>query len=271
MPNPPESVREVIHALWDRLGDFDRGDSDAALAHLLETLADLVHAENAWWLAAVRVGPPSGDDPLRNWRPAGIRYMHESPVDRAFYEDTEEQVARGAIDESTVANMRAAGTFRVNMLRELVSPAWFETPFYKIAYEKRGIHDAVFVGCPVNDEAECIFGFHRKGQQPTRFQTRDRELLAYALRGLRWFHRQLLLERGLLVARERLTPTERCVLRHLLTDMPERGIASAIGRAWPTTHNHITAIYRKFGVNSRAGLMALWLGRANSPARTQSN
>jgi DNA-binding CsgD family transcriptional regulator len=254
-------VQARVHRLWDELAGFGHAETESALTHLLATLAELVEAQNAWWLAAVRVACAGADDPLKSWRAGAIRYLHESPCDRAFFKQARVLLEVGAIDESTQANMRGVGTFRVNALHDIVSPAWFDSPFYHVAYKARGIHDAIFVGCPVSDQAECIFGFHRQGERPSRFHARDRETLAYALRGLRWFQRRILLDRGLLLARQPLTETERRVLHSLLTGVAERLIALRLGLAPPTTHNHITTIYRKFGVNSRAELMALWLGQ----------
>jgi len=59
-----------------------------------------------------------------------------------------------------------------------------------------------------------------------------------------------------------LTPTEHRVLRLLLTGAPEKRIADQLGLAVSTTHQHVVAIFRKFGVRSRAGLMSLWLNQA---------
>jgi DNA-binding CsgD family transcriptional regulator len=248
-----------IHRLWDDLAGYGHGETESALVHLLTTLTELVDAQNAWWLAAVRVGGADAGNPGKNWMPRAIRYLHESAVDREFYKRAKLEVEVGAIDESVAANMRGAGSFRVNALREIVSPSWFKSAFWRVAYQARGIHDALFVGCPVSDDAESIFGFHRAGKRASRFHARDRQLLGYALRGLRWFQRQIFLDRGLLTAGPALTETERRVMHLLLTGMPERRIATEVGLAPATTHNHITAIYRKFGVNSRAAFMALWL------------
>jgi hypothetical protein len=33
-----------------------------------------------------------------------------------------------------------------------------------------------------------------------------------------------------------------------------------LGRSYNTTHEHVGAIYRKFGVDSRSALMVLWIG-----------
>ena len=56
-----------------------------------------------------------------------------------------------------------------------------------------------------------------------------------------------------------LAPHERRVLNLLLTEAGEKQIAERLGLAVSTTHSYVTAIYRKFGVHGRAGLMSLWL------------
>jgi DNA-binding CsgD family transcriptional regulator len=251
---------EAIHRLWDDLADFPGGDRSGALEHLLTTVAALVKADNVWWLGTVRVGEGEDSPPHEQWRPSAIHYLYPSPLDHGFYRIADQELARRTVDESVAANLRGVGTFRVNWLPELVSPGWYDSQYYRLGYESRGIRDAIFVCCPINRDVEVVFGFHRKGPPESRFQLRDKEVLGHALRGLRWFHRQLLLEYGLLVATDPLTETERRVLRPLLTRMSEREIAESVSLARPTVHNHITAIYRKFGVKSRAGLMSLWLG-----------
>nr|WP_285230655.1 helix-turn-helix transcriptional regulator [Stenotrophomonas sp. ISL-67] len=56
-----------------------------------------------------------------------------------------------------------------------------------------------------------------------------------------------------------LAPHEKRVLQLLLTEATEKQIAEKLGLAVSTTHSYVTLIFRKFGVRSRAGLMALWL------------
>lgn len=58
---------------------------------------------------------------------------------------------------------------------------------------------------------------------------------------------------------DRLAPYEQRVLKLLLTDAAEKQIAHRLGLADSTTHSYVTAIYRKFGVRGRAGLMSLWV------------
>jgi len=136
-------------------------------------------------------------------------------------------------------------------------PDWFESPFYKAYYGLVGTCDSVFIGFPLNQDAESHFGFYSSKV----FSDEEIALLTYAVRGIKWFHRQLMLSHGLLMASSPLTPTERRVLRLLLTEASEKHIADQAGLAVSTTHQHVIAIFRKFGVRSRAGLMSLWLNR----------
>lgn len=62
-----------------------------------------------------------------------------------------------------------------------------------------------------------------------------------------------------LLAKANLAPHEKKVLRLLLTDATEKQIADQLGLAVSTTHSYVSAIFRKFGVRGRAGLMSLWL------------
>lgn len=113
---------------------------------------------------------------------------------------------------------------------------------------------------PVNEDYESMFNFQRVGVKKD-FTAAEEAVAAYALRGIKWFHRQFALNYGLLVAGQPLTPLQRQVTRLLLTERSEKLIAAEIGKSQNMTHKYVTEIFRKFGVNSRAGLMAVWLGQ----------
>ena len=72
---------------------------------------------------------------------------------------------------------------------------------------------------------------------------------------------QTVLNAGLLIADTPLSPTTRRIVHKLLTGMTEKEIAAAMHQTVPTTHKYVTTIYERFGVKSRAHLMALWLGQ----------
>jgi DNA-binding CsgD family transcriptional regulator len=247
-----------IHNLWDELAAFEAAQTDAALTHLLTQVADMVGAENAYWFGAVRMADSTGD-PLLGWRPRGIRYLQPLPQDTSFTRDRIRSLDRGAVDEATVAQARMAGSYRSNRLCDLVSDEWFQSDIYQ-GYLDRGVHDSLVVGVPVSSMAEGYYGFLRM-RPDDPFTEADRDLALYAMRGLTWFHREVLLAHGLLVARTPLTPIERRVLAHLLTEQSEKSIASTLGVSASSLHTYVRDVLKKFGVSGRKGLTALWLGR----------
>jgi DNA-binding CsgD family transcriptional regulator len=259
MPEPLDAaLLDRIHNLWDELAAFEAAQTDVALLHLLSTVAGIVRADNAYWFGAVRMADAAGD-PLFGWRPRAIRYLHPLPDDSTFTRDRIKSIDRGAIDESTVAQARLAGTYRANRLCDLVSADWFKSDIYQ-GYLARGVHDSLVVGAPVSTMAEGYYGFLRtRAGDP--FTTTERDIALYAMRGLTWFHRQVLLAHGLLVARTPLSPIERRVLALLLTDQSEKGIASTLGVSSSSVHTYVRDVLRKFGVSGRKGLTAVWLGR----------
>lgn len=251
-------VQERIHTLWDELAAFGAAQVDVALLHLLSTVAGIIGAENAYWFGAVRMAD-ANDDPLLGWRPRGIRYLNPLPDDSTFTRDRIRSMDRGAIDESTVAQARLSGAYRAHRLRDLVSPDWFRSETY-LGYRDRGVHDSLTVGVPVSTMTEGYYGFLRmRAEDP--FTEADRDTALYAMRGLTWFHRQVMLAHGLLVATSPLSPIERRVLALLLTEQSEKLIASALGVSPASLHTYVRDVLRKFGVSGRKGLTALWLGR----------
>ncbi len=255
---PDAALLERIHVLWDEIAAFDAAENDAAVMHLLSTVAGMIDAQNAYWLGAVRM---TGEehDPLLGWRPRRIRYLRPAPDEEKFTRQMLREIDRGAIDESLVAHTRLAGTFRARRLCDLVSPEWFESAIYQ-GYVARNVHDSLVVGAPVSAMAESLYGFLRM-RKSDPFTETQRDIAFFAMRGLTWFHRQVLLAHGLLVARSPLSPTERRVLSLLLTDQPEKLIAANLGVSHSSLHTYVRDVLRKFGVSGRNGLIALWLGR----------
>lgn len=250
--------QEDVHRLWDELADFEVGRTDAATQHLMERLCRMVGAWNATWGGAIRLDDGAGiDDPLQGWRVAVTRLLH--PVQPLTQDDPFDELRarwnRRETDPSFMLPMRNVGEFRTYALRRDLPSAWFISPFYDAFYGRFGTLDAAWVGFPLNNDAESHFGFYSRAA----LTDGDVALLAYALRGIKWFHRQVMLTNGPLIAKAPLTPTERKVLRLLLTKASEKKIAEQLGLAVSSTHQRIVALFRKFGVRSRAELMSLWL------------
>ena len=254
-----QAVLEDVHRMWDELADFTAGQTDAAARHLQERLCGMVGAWNSTWGGAIcfDTGHRHGDDPQQGWRVAVTRLLHpfEAPVEQGPFKELQERWNAREMDPSFLLPMRHVGEFRTYGHRRDMPAAWFDGPVYQTFCAPYGTVDSVWVGFPINTHAESHFGFYARHV----FSVQQIALLAYALRGIKWFHRQLMLTSGPLVARSPLTPTERKVLGLLLTKASEKQIADQLGLAASTTHQHVVALFRKFGVRSRAGLMSLWL------------
>lgn len=252
--------QDFIHALWDELADFDAASFDGALAHLLAGICQLVDAQNANWFGAVRMTDILPSDPVHGWRPRCAQFLHTSAQIDASVKEQTRNLELGNVDESVIVNVSQAGTFRANRATDLV-PGWLESNYCLRYFKRFGLCDVIWAGVPVNDDAECYFGVFRDDAHPC-FTPAERDLVARALRGLKWFCRRQLLSHGLTVANAPLTTSERDVLGDLLGGLSEKQIAAARQQSPHTTHEYVTNIYRKFGIRNRAALMALWLGKA---------
>lgn len=255
--------RDAIHQLWDTLSDFPVSQTEQALMHLMQGICEMIAAGNAYWLGYVRFNAEPGD-PLKGLRPGlppgANRYLYPAPIHN---ESSRAQTIKWngrQINDGYVRAARDVGQFRSFRLREEMRPAYFEENFYQTFHASRGFHDQCVVFFPVNQDYESMFNFQRVGVKKD-FTANEEAIAAYALRGIKSFHRQLALSYGLLIAEAPLSPTQREVTSLLLTDLSEKQIAGKIGKTVSATHKHITEIFRKFGVNSRAGLMSVWLGQ----------
>jgi DNA-binding CsgD family transcriptional regulator len=252
--------QETIHQLWDHLADFSVADTDLAHVFLMRGIAEMIDAGNAFWIGSVRLDSTLPEDPLKGYRPRANRYLHPAPIHDEAYRAQAARWKQSAPEEGHARAARDAGTFRSLRLRAVMRPAWFDEEFYQTFHASRGFHDQLFVSFPVHEDYESFFGFQRVGGKKD-FTASEEAIAAYALRGIKWFHQQLGLSYGLLIAERPLSPIQRQVTPLLLTERSEKQIADEIGKSVRTTHKHVTEIFRKFGVNSRAGLMAVWLGQ----------
>jgi DNA-binding CsgD family transcriptional regulator len=252
---------EKSHRLWDELADFAAARTDDALRHLMRTMTGWLDARDLVWVGAARMmrGARASQDPQQGWRGMAVQHFYLAPEILAH----SQQAAReqdNAPALTTIAVAAAMGRPRVHRLRDgfVDFAAFRKTAHYRVGYEQQGLTDRMWVAVPVNADAESFLlvdRYHAK----RFFTARDAEWVAYTMRGLKWFHRELMLSHGLLVAGRPLTVTERRVLHLLLTDHTEAEIAAQIGHSPHTTHSYVKEILRKYGVRGRTGLMALWL------------
>ncbi|MEZ5484215.1 MAG: helix-turn-helix transcriptional regulator [Lysobacteraceae bacterium] len=258
----PEPARDRIYALWDELTAFDAARSEDALLHLLAGLCAVSSADNAYWLGTVRMAETAPSDPLNGWRPRAVRYLHHHERELQAYADGMKLLEESdGGDPHVLEQVRHAGSFRRTLLRDIAAPSFFNSHYFDVIYRRRGILDAAFVVLPLNADCESYYCLQRTDAGKPLFRQTELDHAAFALRGLGWFQRQLMLSHGLQISNGALTDSERRVLSELLTHKTEKVIAQSLGLSPTTVHSYVRNLYRKFAVNSRAGLAALWLGQ----------
>lgn len=251
----PADVEASI-AVWDQLAEYSLANTDQALQFLLETLCRKLNAKNAYWIAAVRIHQHDSKDPMLGWRPSVTVHLHKPKPLADLIKERIKAINKGQIKESTRSLVSQAGQYRVATLRELVSDQFYESEGYQQTYVAMGIADAMWSVFPVNRDCESYFCVQRK--EP--FSDAEKRYMAMMLRGIRWFHRQLMLSYGLMVANQPITVSERRVVKALLSGKSEHEIAEKLGWTKSTTHGYVTQVFRKFNVRGRAEFAALWLG-----------
>lgn len=254
-----------ILELWDELSSFGVHDCDIGARLCMERICLWLGAQNAFWVGAVHVEQSprlKEKDVLYGWRIRMVLPLH--PQHHDVLSD-EQMVARSYPDAhpgaANIALVAGAGVFRAYTLQsgKLVDVnAFQQTDHYDFNYRRRSVCDRIWVAFPVNADAETFFCFDRisNGQH---FNEDDLDLAAFTLRGIKWFHHQLLLSYGIGLYLEPPTPAERRVIRGLLAGGSEKAIAAELNLSQGTVHQYATRVYRKFGVQGRSKFTALWL------------
>lgn len=254
-------VWQRIHGIWDHLTEFDVARTDEALLFLLRELKDLANADDAIWVAVVKMahGEAAKRDHQLGWRGRAVVHLEWTDLKRnVVAEAMKAQEVDGGVP-SSIEMAKLAGTFRTIVLRELHDMESFtQTEHYRACFLPFDITDRMWCVFPVNQDCEVAFILDRFGTRP-HFSRRDKELVSAVLRGLKWFHRQTMLSYGVTLGGTRLSNRERSLLGCLLGPNTEKEIAEELGLATSTARGYIKDLYRKFGVRGRAGLTALWL------------
>ena len=260
---------DAFLSLVDELANVPVSEVDQGLRRLMERSCDMIGADDAFWIAASY--QPGSTHPLATmfdgWLPIQIHSLHDNDRRRTLRELAMKRIMEGQIDPYTQTLISQAGNDRA-LLREDVIPAgqakshWLYEEFFSTGL----LNDRMVGASSLTDQTETYLGFDRFHSN-IPFSRRDRDLMRFICIGLKWFFTGLHRSYGLIDASEPLTAREREVLLQVLTDKGEKIIAAEMGISPKTLHHHITTLYRKFSVNSRAALMALWLNYRsdNSP------
>lgn len=258
-----------VYRLWDDLADHGAQDMQAALALCLRTLCDWTGSQNGYWMGLVRL-PHTAErtDLLKGWRIGASvemlcpefttpeRIQHGTPIMQTPTADAAAQVI-----------VATTGTFRsFSMCTGTFDPAAHEQTKHSSLFDHQpNISSRTWIVSPINADAESAFMFDTCTTD-TRFDAALMQRAVEALRGIKWFHRQLLSEHGLGLCAEPFSPAEQRLVPELLNGDREKVIANHLGLTEATLHQYATSIYRKFGVHGRTEFMSLWLrGAALTP------
>ena len=259
-----------VHDLWDELADFPAAQTDAAFVHLMTTICGWLKADDALWVGGVRVatGAAAAKDPQHGWRGRAVRYLDAPPVPRKILK----RAVRGQDSDpamTTCAITAHAGRFRHYRMHDgfVDFAAFRDTAHYVTYYESVGISDRIWIVCPVSRDTEAYYLWDLFRTR-RRFSAENVALAAYALRGLKRLHRDILTSYGLPMSPTPLSPMQRQLFAELLTEKSEKEIAKTLKLTPGTTHQYVVELCRQLRVSGRAGLIALWLGQT-PPATDQ--
>ena len=254
---------EELLKLWDEMSQFGSKDSDEALNHYMKRLCEWLNADNAFWVGSVRVvkGARARADAMSGWRVRAVHILHVSEAALERKRQTLKAMHTKDPGAPNIAIVAGAGHFRAYTLqggKMFDLESFKKTEHYDYFYRQRGISDRMWLAVPVNADTESIFCFDRYTNEKP-FSESELELASFAVRGVKWFHRQLLLNHGLGICVEPLTEAELRVKQQLLSGASEKEIAKLLELTPGTVHHYATRIYRKFGIKGRTEFMSLWL------------
>lgn len=251
-----------VSQIWDQLADYPVADTQQALFFLMRQIKDLVAADDAVWIAVVRVvhGEAGLRDHQLGWRGRAVEHLEWTRLKQEVVGAAMKAQEMDGGVPSSIEMAKLAGHFRTLTLRELHDMKSFaQTEHYRTCIVPFGITDRMWCVFPINEDCEVAFILDRMGNQ-AGFSAHEKYLVSSVLRPLKWFHRSCVMAQGVILGGSRLTPREKSLCTLLLGTQSEKEIATSLGLKLSTTRGYIQALYRKFGVKGRTGLMGLWLG-----------
>ena len=257
-------VQDVRDA-YRLIGDCRDLGNDPALWHgrMLQGVCELIGAPHAaggegWW--------PEPHGPIQ---PVSA---YDSGNDPAFSEglQTYHRVNGVADDPVFCALRRLARRRGAHTRRELVSDAvWYVSAMFNEYLRPLALDDRLLSVYSASETAAISVINVQRASGDREFSSRERQLLEF-------FHGELgrLIGRALVSSTEptldKLSPRLRETLSCLLEGDSEKQIAARLALSPATTHQYVTALYRHFGVHSRAQLLAYALKRPQLVAAATS-
>ena len=237
---------------------------------------DLGHNPDLWFPRMLQgvselVGADAAVGGEGRWRsPRGNIEAH-SVFDTGFDSGSREALAayhrelRPAGDPIFLAMQRMKGQLVTHTRREIIPDAtWYRSACFDYHRSAHVDHQATSVYQFTADNVISVIALHR-GIGERDFSRHERQLLDF-------FHGELgpLIGRALVssndVTPDMLPRRLRQTLALLLEGQTEKQVAARLQLSPATVHQYVTALYRRFGVRSRAELMAQAIRRLSSGA-----
>lgn len=248
-------VQDVRDA-YRLIGECRDLGSDPALWHrrMLEGLCRLVGAPQGTGGEGRWLGPPNivvATSAFEFGMPRNVREMYAAYL---------RELGPGG-DPIFRALWRRRGRLLTVTRRQVVSDAaWYRSITYDRYFQPAGIDHGLVSVYPVGADGSVQVIALQRAIGERDFSPRQRRLAGF-------FHAEL----GPLIGRTLASDTELCpsdlsprlrqTLASLLEGDSEKQMAARLGLSPATTHQYVTALYRRFGVQSRAQLLAHALRR----------
>lgn len=215
---------------------------------LMEGLAEVIEADGWLWTATrVRV---TEDQPIS----MGVLYDGLTEHQFAGWVEASQIAKPPPPEDGPLTDLFTGGRHFTRTRQQLVDNyTWYSHPSVKKFRLQRGIDHFLYSVYPVSAELCSAIGFFRATGRD-EFSERDRRLCHLVSANVEWMHvASFPTHQG--ESLPQLSPRQRTILVHLLDGKTKREIAHLLGLSEPTVGEHISKVYRHFGVASQVELM----------------
>ena len=253
-----------LGTLVGELGEMPGTHTDEAVVHLLDRARHLIGASDSLIAFGMRSATWPPDDPLLGWRSTpAVRRGPNAARDAQLLDAWYHSRPNLPLDHGLVTLACTPHAFAARQA-QIAARAPHAQAAVEELFDACGIGDRILAAVPVTGHAKLLFGaYRRRGSDP--FSEGDAALVEALMAAIVGPARRMALAYGVIEADRPLTPRERDVLRLLLQGLTEKESACELGLATRSLHHHVSALYAKYGVRSRAELLALFLGTRRAP------
>ncbi len=235
--------------------------------HFLQTIGKQLGCATMTWIGSTLdkdVSAVPATELIKNWFVVDLINIELTPCPLSL----EEQYAlyfqlmnAHGIDPLTAYAVEEVGQVRGYIRSEFYdNDAWAQHWHFREYLSHMGMSEGMVTGYPVGEKCESYITYQR-GKEAPPFTKEEKEFAITATAGIAQLHQRLMLLRGALSPEGKLlSPQEKVIIKSLLGGKQEKEIAAELDIAPSTAHNHISTIYRKYGVSGKSGLISQILG-----------